>query len=314
MNNFVFALMAALAVSISGQEAEIKRILEEVPGVEVKRAGPGVELSGTLATEQEAAKVALVCALYPGVYNLVTDLRADRIIQMDVEIIEINASDGSELGLDWFAAEQNTIAVGETHVPDRLSLNPQYAVGSLARLNPLTAQLHFLVNKGKGEVLARPKLVCKSGDSAVFMAGGEVPLPYATQDRIQVDWKGYGIRLEIKPALLKYAGGEIMVRVDCEISDLDWANGVKEYPAVVRKEVSTRVRMNAGEMLALAGMISKKKSRVQKRLPLLGAIPFLGRLFSSTRDEVRDMETVILLTPRIVHAGKGDNIRLGQRN
>ncbi len=113
--------------------------------------------------------------------------------------------------------------------------------------------------------------------------------------------------------LLKSDGKEIRVHVACEISDLDWANAVDRYPALSRKEVKTDVTMNADDMLALAGLISKKKSRVQKRVPFLGAIPFLGRLFSSTRDDIRDIETVILLTPRIVTSGKGENIKLEQK-
>ncbi|OGS35786.1 MAG: hypothetical protein A2293_05115 [Elusimicrobia bacterium RIFOXYB2_FULL_49_7] len=321
------------SITVVGRETEtlyndVKRILADIPGVQVRKSGNGVELAGSVGSEEEAQKVALICLRFPEVFNFTWDARSEKLIQLDVEIVEVNLTDGSDLGIDWFGAtstdasvsngvqygalstEDNAIAIGEKTIPDRLFPNPHYAVGSFARLNPLTAKLHFLITKGHANVLARPKLVCKSGDSALFLSGGEVPLPLSTQDKIQVDWKEYGIKLEVQPILRRNNGEEMEVRIACEISDLDWSNRVHDYPAMSRKLVKTKVNMNSNDMLALAGLMSERKSRIQKRLPVLGAIPFLGRFFSSTRDELKNMETIILLTPHIVVAGKGDNIKL----
>jgi Flp pilus assembly secretin CpaC len=324
-----------VSVRVVGREAEelyveVKRILSDIPALKVRRVGRGVELSGRVESEAQARKVALVMARYPEVMDFTRDVRTDRIIQMDVEIVEISLSDNSNLGIDWFGATSTRakfpegmdygnivtqgaeMVVGEKNIPGRIFPDPAYAVGTLARLNPITAKLHFLIQEGKGSILARPKLVCRSGDSASFLVGGEVPLPYATQEQIEVNWKAYGIKLDVNPVLMKNNGGEMEVGIRCEISDLDWANSVQDYPALSRKVVRTNVKMNADEMLALAGLISRKKFRVQKKMPVLGYIPLLGRLFSSTRDEVKDMETVILLTPRIIKPGKGDNIKVGR--
>ncbi len=323
----------AMTLTVIGREAEelfaeVKRICADLQTLSVKRVGNGVELGGTVTSEEEARRAAMVAERFPEVMNFTRDTRSDVLIQIDAEIIEISLADASDLGIDWFGQttaaasfsggvnygnvvnEGASVVVGEKSIPTVLFPKPSYAVGTFARLNPLTAKLHFLITKGKGSVLARPKLVCRSGMKADFLVGGEVPIPYATNEQIEVNWKQFGIKLDVSPVLLRTDGKEIEVRIACEISDLDWANAVDKYPALSRKEVHTQVKMNADEMLALAGLISKKKSRVQKRLPFFGAIPFLGRIFSSTRDEVKDVETVILLTPRIVKAGTGDNISI----
>ncbi|MFH1759900.1 MAG: type II and III secretion system protein, partial [bacterium] len=192
----------------------------------------------------------------------------------------------------------------ETVLPD-----PKYALGPIARLSPITAKINFLIDNGKASVLAKPSLVCKNGLSAKFRVGGEFPVSVSTQDKIEVQWHSYGTSLNINPVLHDLNKNSLTVKINVEISELDWANAVNGYPAILSRDVTTEVDLSEGSMLALAGMISKKRSTVKRRLPVLGAIPFLGRLFSSTMDEDKISETVILVMPRIVTPEDQGNIR-----
>ena len=222
------------------------------------------------------------------------------------------------LGIDWFDKSSNdvafpkglnygtvntdkgSIAVGEEYVPRRILPDPQYAVGPIARLSPFTMKLNFLVDKGQAKVIARPKLVCKSGEKAEFLVGGEFPIRVATPEKVQIDWKKYGTHLQVEPVLVKMGSNEVNASIRVEISDVDWANAVEGFPAVTQRIVSTNVKLAENNAVAIAGLLSHKKSRMQSRIPYLGAIPFLGRLFSSTKDQEQDMETVIIIEPKIL--------------
>ncbi|MEW6042034.1 MAG: pilus assembly protein N-terminal domain-containing protein [Elusimicrobiota bacterium] len=298
----------------------------------VRKVGDNVEIRGELQTLQEKEQLQKILEKYPNVINFVNDAREKVMIQMDVRIVEVALSEDANMGIDWFAetnvspttkgnvkygalsTSAQSIRLGETDVPGEVFPKPKYALGPIARLNPITARINFLVNKGKASVLAKPSLVCKSGGRAEFLAGGEFPVSVSTQDKIEVKWHSYGTGLEVNPVLHEIGKSEITVNIKVKVSELDWANAVNGYPAVSSREVSTNVDLVEGNMLALAGIISKKKARTQRRLPLLGAIPVLGRLFSSTRDEEKTSEMVILVTPYIVTSKDKDNIKLESKD
>jgi type II secretory pathway component GspD/PulD (secretin) len=81
---------------------------------------------------------------------------------------------------------------------------------------------------------------------------------------------------------------------------VDWAHQVEGYPALSQRIVSTRLKIAEENSIAIAGLLAQKKSRVQSRLPFLGAIPVLGRLFGTTKDQYQETETVIIIKPHIL--------------
>lgn len=291
--------------------------------IHIISVGSNIGLVGKVYSITEANYLEAFLNRYPEIINLMEDKRGDVLLQMDVRILEVNLNDAANLGVDWFTSATNnvsfpqgldygevssqkgSVAFGEEYVPRRVFPDPQVAVGPLARLSPFTAKLNFLVEKGSAKVLARPKLICKSGEKAEFRVGGEFPVRIATPEKAQIEWKSYGTHLEIEPVLVKMGSNEVDVNIHIEISDIDWANQVEGYPAVSQRIASTKIKVLENNAVAIAGLISHKKSRVQSRIPFLGAIPFLGRLFSSTRDTDQVMETVILITPRIISIDSG---------
>lgn len=294
--------------------------------------GTYIGLTGKIYSTIERSYLEAFLERYPEIINLMEDVRGQVLLQMDVQICEVNLSNAANLGIEWFSESNNKVnfpdgldygeiktgqgsfRLGEEYVPRRILPDPQFAIGPLARLSPFTMKLDFLVAKGAARTLARPKLVCKSGEKAEFLVGGEFPIRSATTEKVDIEWKRFGTRLSMEPVLVRMGSNEIDVRIQVEISDLDWANQVDGFPAVTQRIVSTKVKLIENNAVAIAGLLSHKKSRVQSRLPFLGAIPLLGRLFSTTKDQDVETETVILLTPRILPVKSGElNMKINDK-
>jgi pilus assembly protein CpaC len=312
-------------VKVSGRETEALHLetsglIAGVSTLSLRKSGSQVALHGLISSEEEERRVKLVSERYPEVINMTQDTRVDSMIQLDIEIVEVNAINGSEIGLDWISGTEtdasikngiaygklstssNEVVIGEKTIPENLIPGPAYALGPVARLSPIMARIKLMVESGNGSVLARPRLVCRSGDTARFLAGGQMPIAYATVEQAGVEWKPYGIRIKVLPVLTG-VDSKIRLFVNCEISDIDWANRVKEYPALSEKSIATNVNLQSDEMLALAGLLSKRVVKSVRKIPILGSIPFLGKLFSVEKNEARNIETVIVITPRIVRKG-----------
>jgi len=76
--------------------------------------------------------------------------------------------------------------------------------------------------------------------------------------------------------------------------------GATGLPVVSKRAVSTKIRVKDGETIVIGGLLQKNESIVKRRIPLLGHIPILGLLFSSTDKRVDEVETVIFITPHIL--------------
>jgi len=156
-------------------------------------------------------------------------------------------------------------------------------------------------------VLAEPNLVAMSGEEASFLAGGEFPIPVPQQGgagagTITITYKEFGVRLKFVPVVL--GDGNIRMRIEPEVSDLDFANAVSvggfPVPGLRTRRLSTTVEVADGQSLALAGLLNDSTFTRKEQVPGLGDIPVLGALFRSTRFERRETELVVLVTPHLV--------------
>jgi pilus assembly protein CpaC len=232
------------------------------------------------------------------------------MIEVGVEIMELQSQSALEAGLSWGSVltsgstnstVSNSLVVSENAPPPLLS------VGSLNR-QAITASLQLLINRGKAKVLAKPKLLTVSGEEASFLAGGEVP--YIVQNSLgasSIDFKPYGVKLNIKPAL--DADGNIAASLRAEVSGIDSQNGITlnnaVIPALRTRWVETNVYMRSGSTLVIAGLIEDESQKLTSGIPILSDIPVLGELFKFTDDSQTQTELVIFVTPSLV--GQNDD-------
>ena len=106
--------------------------------------------------------------------------------------------------------------------------------------------------------------------------------------------------LEIRPRADR--SGAVYADVEVELSQLDSSVRVGDFPGFVKRRTSTAINVLAGETVALAGLVSRERSRDRQGLPGLSSLPAAGWLFSSTRRQARESELIVLITPRLFGA------------
>jgi pilus assembly protein CpaC len=145
-------------------------------------------------------------------------------------------------------------------------------------------------------------LSCRSGGVARFVSGGEIPIPVTDGlGATDVQYKEYGVILEIRPRAGR--DGAIYAGVDIELSQIDTAVRVGDYPGFVKRQTSTAINAVEGETIAVAGLLMRERGRDRSVVPGLGAIPVAGALFRSRRRMERETELLVLITPRRFDAG-----------
>jgi Flp pilus assembly secretin CpaC len=238
------------------------------------------------------------------------------LIQVDVQVLEINKSKLYKVGLDWSrlleggAAGAASAAAGGPISPAELVEDappPLKRLGTFSR-GQVDAFLHVIEGNNYGKLLAKPKLLTVSGSPATFLVGGEIPIvSQDTQGHTTVNWKEYGIRLQIKP---ERKDTLIRTHVRAEASTIDAANAVTlpngtYMPALKTRWAETDVELASKSTVIIAGLIQTEDVRIMTGLPVLMDLPLLGWLFRHTRDEKIETELVIFVSPSFATAQAG---------
>ena len=167
----------------------------------------------------------------------------------------------------------------------------------------VNAAFDALAEEGLVTVLAEPNLTALSGETASFLAGGEFPIPVATDNNeIKIEFKEFGISLAFTPTVLNE--NRISLRVRPEVSELSengaiTVNGLT-IPALATRRAETTVELSSGQSFAVGGLLSSDVQNTVSKFPGLGDLPVLGTLFRSQRFQTKETELVILVTPYLV--------------
>ena len=159
------------------------------------------------------------------------------------------------------------------------------------------------------EILAEPNLLTESGKQASFLAGGQFPYPVVQgtggstgSTSVTIQFKEYGIRLSFTPTLM--AGGVIHLKVEPEVSSLDYTNAVTlqgfVLPGVATNRVDSEMNLKDGQSFVIAGLLDNRVTEQFDKIPGIGNIPILGKLFQSRTLNKSDNELLVLVTPHIV--------------
>ena len=172
--------------------------------------------------------------------------------------------------------------------------------------------IDLLVQNGEAAILAEPRLSCRSGGSARFVAGGELPIPVISANgAASVQFKEYGVRFEVSPVV--NSAGMISATLQAEISSINPEVRVRDIPGLRKQSASTQVNLVEGQTLVIAGMLSNEISGSVDKIPALGDLPVLGQLFRSRRFQDRETEMVVLITPRLQEDVTGADLEQAQR-
>ncbi|MEJ2602772.1 MAG: general secretion pathway protein GspD [Gammaproteobacteria bacterium] len=252
-------------------------------------------------------------ALYQSLLPMIRRLdTAPRQILLDATIAEVTLTDEFALGVEW-ALERGRTSYGTEGglgLPDGGGFITY--VGGDGFIQGRLSASNRLVN-----VLSSPSLVVRDGVSANISVGNDIPTVGATffdpieSDRqvTTVQYRKTGVDLTVTPTL--NAQGLVVMNIVQNISKtVEGGSEVEGAPAIFERSVATEVVARSGETVLLGGLISENNNDTTAKVPGLGDIPLLGRLFRSDQTSKERTELVVLITPRVLdERTRWDSIR-----
>jgi len=166
----------------------------------------------------------------------------------------------------------------------------------------LDLQLSAMEATGNGEIVSQPKVVTSDKETARILKGAEVPYQEASSSgATSTSFKEAALSLEVTPQITPDNRVIMEVKVNKDAPDFTNAEASNGVPAINKNEVNAKVLVSDGETIVIGGVFSNTQSKSTEKVPFLGDLPYLGRLFR--RDTVQDSksELLVFLTPRIMN-------------
>ena len=175
-----------------------------------------------------------------------------------------------------------------------------FGIGFISDHVMLDLQLSAMEKTGNGEIVSQPKVMTADKETAKILKGTEVPYQEASSSgATSTSFKEAALSLEVTPQITP--DNRIIMEVKVTKDAPDFRNAMNGVPPIDKNEVNAKVLVNDGETVVIGGVFSNSQSKSVDKVPFLGDLPFLGRLFR--RDVVTDAksELLVFLTPRILN-------------
>jgi pilus assembly protein CpaC len=236
----------------------------------------------------------------------------DPQVVLKVRFANVDRSSAMDLGVNFASGAFNqSTAIGTgglLSTNGAASFSPSSVVNILLARRDinLVAAIQALQSRHVLEMLAEPDLLAISGQQASFLAGGEFPFPMVQPGiggtSVSIMWREYGIRLNFLPNITPR--GTIRLKVAPEVSSLDFTNAVTvggvTVPALSERRVQTEVELESGQSFIIAGLLDNQANESFAKIPGIGNIPILGKLFQTKSVSRNNSELLVLITPEVV--------------
>lgn len=299
-----------MELEITVDTQDLSSVLDGVGGsdVRVDSINGRLRLSGTVADAVTLERVLDIADQYgsDAVVNAIEIVDPQQVF-LKVRMIEASREAGQSIGIGVTARDgsRSIIRLGTGQIASPVPFGSFLAslVSDGISVNLL---LEALEERGLVRNLAEPTLAALSGETASFLAGGEVPIPVAEEDgKVTVEYKEFGVRLSFTPVVL--GNGLINLTLEPEVSQVDFNNtystGLIELPSFSTRRASTTVELHAGQSFVIAGLLQRNNSRRMSQVPWLGSVPVLGTLFRSSSWQKNETDLVIIVTPYLDKPG-----------
>lgn len=318
-------LVLARTITTDQEVLDIKTFLKGIPGLNVMVIDQKVVVDGNIQA-RDLERITLLKERYPDILVLARVITPfeEKMIHFDVRVTEFSKDQTEKLGIDWQKSFSGPILnlarnviVGGRATPELKDASKTGAFDAYQTIDrggaayfgiatELTSIIDLLEENGTALTLANPRLSARSGGKADLTVGGEVPVVTSSANGSSVEYKEYGIILNLEPTLDTY--NNITAYVNVSISQLDLANAVGGQPAFKKRATSNEVTLKPGETLVLSGLLTREDQQSVSQVKWLGDIPVLGRLFRSDNYIAGETEMVIFITPTVMDKlGEGIN-------
>jgi pilus assembly protein CpaC len=295
--------------------------------VQIEASKDVVMLTGQASSADVADRIyKLVSAEVPKVISLmqVPTAPTEGQILLEVKFAEVDENAVHQWGFNFFSlpgATTRTLGVIQTQQFGPVA-STSVSTGGTANLTlgdimnlfifrpdiNMGATIKALEQRNLLQILAEPNLLTETGKEASFLAGGEFPFPViqggaaGSVPTVSIQFKEFGVRLNFTPTLT--VDNQIDLKVTPEVSTLDYTNALQLQgfliPAISTRRVSTEMLLKDGQTFAIAGLMDNRVQQVMNKVPWLGDVPILGKLFRSKSVNKSNTELLVLVTPHIV--------------
>ena len=230
-------------------------------------------------------------------------------VALHVKVMEVSRTKLRQLGLDWqFLSNDVSITQGAGSLIAQVG-KPLGSGGDSVRFavfgdaSSFLGYLQALRSQELIKILSEPTLVTMTGRPATFLSGGSFPIIVPSGlGNFTVQWRTYGTQVDFVPLVL--GDGTIRLDIRGSVSELDPIRGAElagtRVPGVTERNVDTSVEMQAGQSLALAGLIQNRVEANNRGIPVLADVPMVGRFFSRVEEKTNEVELLVIVTPELI--------------
>lgn len=242
--------------------------------------------------------------------------RPTKQVYIQAEIVEVSSTDDKELGVEWLWKHANgqakigtnfglraipathieTSESSETSTPFPFPSGSGLGIGILN--TDIQAVLHALNENNNVNLLSRPRIITLDNQEAVIEVGDQIPYKKLNQFGVtSFEFKDATVQLVVKPHIID--SEYILLAV---APKADFQNGFTPdgTPIISTRKASTKVKIKSGQTIVIGGLIRDALIKNVKKVPILGDIPLLGRLFKSTKSTKVKTELIVFITPIIL--------------
>ena len=283
--------------------------------------GSGVMISGYVDQPEHVNLITRIAEeYYPKVIPAMTVSGVHQVL-LHVQVMEVSRTKLRSLGFDFAKFTGSNFVVSGVS-----GLISTYGAGSIATSgdetfsfgvvdgsNAFFGVLEAMRQDQLMKILAEPTLVTVSGRPAFFQVGGEFPiLVPQSLGTVSIEYKKFGTQVDFVPIVL--GNGRVRLEVRPRVSEIDNTRSVTldstTVPGLRTREVDTGVELDAGQTLAIAGLVQTRVEAENKGLPWASEVPYLGALFRRVEHNINEIELLILVTPELVEAMDADEVPL----
>ena len=239
-----------------------------------------------------------------------------RQVMIEARIVEANVDYDKALGVNWGgSANRGNFTAGGggtvTGTPGAVTNAPyvdmgvasptsSIGLGFITNNTVLDLELSAMEKSGNGEIVSQPKVVTSDKETAKILKGTEVPYQEASSSgATSVSFKEASLSLEVTPQITP--DNRIIMEVKVTKDEPDYINTVLGVPPIKKNEVNAKVLVADGETIVIGGVFSNTQSKVVDKVPFLGDVPYVGRLFRRDVVSEKKSELLVFLTPRIMN-------------
>lgn len=232
---------------------------------------------------------------------------AEPEVMLEVEILEVKRDRILELGIAWPDSLSLTPLPGPNAGAGALTLRELRGLSSAtlaAGIGPVTINARNQDSDAK--LLANPRIRVRNREKAKILIGDRVPLITTTSTATgfaseSINYLDVGLKLDIEPSV--HLNDDVAIKISLEVSSI--VNQLQTKAGSIAYQIGTRtattvLRLKDGENQVLAGLINDEDRRSARKIPGLGNLPIIGRLFGSTADNHQKTEIVLSITPHLI--------------